>query len=309
MITKYFKIIFVLTLGMLFFVTKSDAKPDITEQRAKIVMRKIGHEILLNAGDSTSRVLPIEKKDTQYKIAFESNFLIDPSDLVVIIELAIKKSNIANAYLVEMKACKTEQVVYSYEIGTINNDEFLPCGGRTLPFGCYNIFITLLDSGQQNMASFSLKQNANFQKQLSAESEQTNYILPILLLTTVVFLGGFFVYTRQQKTEIEPEPIIDLNIITIGKYQFDEKNMTLSLDNKTVDLTSKEADLLTTLYTSANETLKREEILKAVWGDEGDYVGRTLDVFISKLRKKLGGDENVKIVNVRGVGYRMVIND
>ena len=61
------------------------------------------------------------------------------------------------------------------------------------------------------------------------------------------------------------------------------------------------------LYQKANTTVERDIILNKVWGDEGDYVGRTLDVFISKLRKKLETDSTIKIVNIRGVGYKLVI--
>jgi DNA-binding response OmpR family regulator len=84
--------------------------------------------------------------------------------------------------------------------------------------------------------------------------------------------------------------------------------MTLSIDNNSVELSGKEVDLLLLLQTSANTTLEREVILKSVWGDEGDYVGRTLDVFISKLRKKLEADSNIKIANIRGVGYKLVVD-
>ncbi len=62
------------------------------------------------------------------------------------------------------------------------------------------------------------------------------------------------------------------------------------------------------LHASANNALEREVILQQVWGDEGDYVGRTLDVFISKLRKKLEADTSVKIVNIRGVGYKLLVD-
>jgi len=60
------------------------------------------------------------------------------------------------------------------------------------------------------------------------------------------------------------------------------------------------------LPNAVNTTVEREVILNIVWGDEGDYVGRTLDVFISKLRKKLEVDSSIKIVNIRGVGYKLV---
>ena len=64
----------------------------------------------------------------------------------------------------------------------------------------------------------------------------------------------------------------------------------------------------TLLIAGANEPVDRNELLREVWGDEGDYVGRTLDVFISKLRKKLKPDPSLKIVNIRGIGYKLVID-
>ena len=101
----------------------------------------------------------------------------------------------------------------------------------------------------------------------------------------------------------------DPNMISIGEYLFDTRNMNLSFADKKVELTSKEADLLLLLHKEANTTVEREKILRMVWGDEGDYVGRTLDVFISKLRRKLEADSNIKIVNTRGVGYKLVMNN
>jgi DNA-binding response OmpR family regulator len=78
--------------------------------------------------------------------------------------------------------------------------------------------------------------------------------------------------------------------------------------NDRIELTGKEAELLLVLCEKPNETIDRATILNKVWGDEGDYVGRTLDVFISKLRKKLDYDSRLKIVNVRGVGYKFVMD-
>ena len=85
--------------------------------------------------------------------------------------------------------------------------------------------------------------------------------------------------------------------------------MVLTREDESTELTSKEADLLVVLHSSVNNTIEREVILNSVWGDEGDYVGRTLDVFVSKLRKKLSADPNIKITNIRGVGYRLILND
>jgi len=62
------------------------------------------------------------------------------------------------------------------------------------------------------------------------------------------------------------------------------------------------------LHASANSTIERDVILNAVLGDDGDYAGSTLDVFILKLRKKLETDESLTIVNIRGVGYNLIMN-
>ena len=94
----------------------------------------------------------------------------------------------------------------------------------------------------------------------------------------------------------------------IGKYRFEKKKLKLFAENEVIELTSKEADLLDLLYSSANDILEREAILNVVWEDQGVYVGRTLDVFISKLRKKLEADSTVKILNIRGVGYKLVLD-
>jgi len=99
----------------------------------------------------------------------------------------------------------------------------------------------------------------------------------------------------------------DTDIFKLGKYFFDKKGMTLSLNKEFTELSGKESDLLFLLYSNENKTLKREYILQEIWGDEGSYIGRALDVFISKLRKKLEADSSIKIVNIRGVGYKMVI--
>ena len=115
--------------------------------------------------------------------------------------------------------------------------------------------------------------------------------------------GIFFVFWKKRIPSKS-----DPNLLTLGAYQFDKRNIELIWEQEQIKLTHKEADLLMLLYDSANTTIERDVILNRVWGDEGDYVGRTLDVFISKLRKKLYADPNVKIVNVRGVGYKLVMD-
>lgn len=91
----------------------------------------------------------------------------------------------------------------------------------------------------------------------------------------------------------------------LGNYEFDCTNLTLKANGVEKSLTQKEAEVLQLLYQHRNRILKREEILRHVWGDDDYFMGRSMDVFISKLRKYLRDDPAVQIVNHHGVGFRL----
>ena len=93
----------------------------------------------------------------------------------------------------------------------------------------------------------------------------------------------------------------------IGMYQFDASNMKLKSVNGVQSLTTKEAGLLRLLCRNTNNLLSRETALKEIWGDENYFVGRSMDVFITRLRKCLKDDPRVSIVNVHGKGFRLEI--
>ena len=95
------------------------------------------------------------------------------------------------------------------------------------------------------------------------------------------------------------------NQYTIGQFLFDPNNLTLFHDGTEKHLTQKEADVLKLFCQNENETVKRELILSTVWGATDYFTGRSLDVFISKLRKYLKADERISIENVHGVGFRL----
>lgn len=90
----------------------------------------------------------------------------------------------------------------------------------------------------------------------------------------------------------------------IGNYSFDVMNYTLKKGSKEITLTKREADLLKLFIENANVVLKREDILKALWGDDDYFMGRSLDVFISRLRKVLADEKGISIENIHGVGFR-----
>ncbi|MCZ4223450.1 winged helix-turn-helix domain-containing protein [Pedobacter rhodius] len=88
---------------------------------------------------------------------------------------------------------------------------------------------------------------------------------------------------------------------------FDANNRKLIQNGNTTDLTGTETRILLIFALSPNETIARSRLQKEVWEDEGVIVGRSLDMFISKLRKKLEADPNIKIVVVRGKGYKLEV--
>ena len=95
-------------------------------------------------------------------------------------------------------------------------------------------------------------------------------------------------------------------IIQIGQYSFDPDKQTLTLEDHTEVLTHRESQLLHALYQYKNDLTDRKHILETLWGSEDFFNARSMDVFISKLRKKLAEDPEIKILNVRGYGYKLV---
>lgn len=96
------------------------------------------------------------------------------------------------------------------------------------------------------------------------------------------------------------------NMLQLGGYQFNYANLSLAIEEETRQLTQKEADLLQLFAVSPNVVLKRATILERLWGENDYFMGRSLDVFISRLRKYLQKDQQLKIENIHGVGFKFV---
>jgi DNA-binding response OmpR family regulator len=94
----------------------------------------------------------------------------------------------------------------------------------------------------------------------------------------------------------------------VGKYEFDYTGQIISIDGTHQKLSTKEAELLRLLCLRKNEVLTREEALLNIWHDDNYFNGRSMDVFLSKIRKYLKDDPNVEIINVHGRGYKLLIN-
>jgi len=97
------------------------------------------------------------------------------------------------------------------------------------------------------------------------------------------------------------------SLFRIGAYEFDSRRQILSGKGKKQSLTSKESELLRLLCLNRNGTLERSRALVEIWGSESYFNGRSMDVFISKLRKYLQNDKHIEIINIHGVGFKLIV--
>ncbi|WP_411765994.1 winged helix-turn-helix domain-containing protein [Winogradskyella sp. A3E31] len=272
---------------LLVFVTlfspSDETKQDFSEV-AKIAMRDVGHHLLLAHSDSTSLVLPVIETDSKtYELSFQNALAIHPDSLVTIIETAFLKSDLPKYYRVEVIQCSNGEVAYSYEKKDDINNSIIPCGGRMLPEDCYTIKI-------------------KFTK-LNDASANSPLIFASLAGALVLLFIGF--KTKKRSEGLTPN---DKPSASIGSFQFYPDQNKLVKAASEIQLSKKECELLEIFIENINVVVKRDELVKRVWEDQGVFVGRSLDTYISKLRKKFKDDPTVKITNIHGVGYKLEVN-
>jgi DNA-binding response OmpR family regulator len=96
-------------------------------------------------------------------------------------------------------------------------------------------------------------------------------------------------------------------VFKLGRYTFDARKQTLSDANDSTKLTTKESELLRLLCVNANKVLERNYALKTIWVDDNYFNARSMDVYITKLRKHLKDEEGIEIINIHGKGYKLII--
>lgn len=130
----------------------------------------------------------------------------------------------------------------------------------------------------------------------------------LILLNGIAIIAGVYGLLRSTKKEeatVTQEPS---QVYPLGSLACDFTNQQITSKNGVVELTYKEAKLLKLFYVNQNQVISRDAIQKAIWEDEGYFVGRSMDVFISRLRKLLREDPAVTIITIHGVGYKLAVN-
>ena len=269
-----------LSIALIGLAFSKDERRSFDEAKAEILLRKLGHQLILQSGDSSSRVLPIERITTdEYRIRFEQHLTFQPDSLLNTAKDLLGEDPFTRNYIVNVLNCASNAVTYGFAIAGDEEDDIVPCLGREQPSGCYAIDIIFKPIEHR---------------------EKEVYILGSL--SALAFIC--FVVFRPRAIQKAPKSDQPVEVFRFGSVQFDPHEKLLRINNECIDLTRTEARLMHIFALSPNEMIIRSRLQKEIWEDEGVIVGRSLDMFISKLRKKLETVPDINIVVVRGKGYK-----
>ncbi len=286
-----FFIVSCLLFTIVSFVAEKSDNSDFDAAKEVIIMREIAHRVLRYTGDTSSRILPVNRlAENEFEIPFESSFSFKPDSLVRIIDKVISSNHLPDNYIVNVIECNTSKVIFGYAILGIEKKNIVPCLGRQQP---------------------------NMRYCINIKFEEANWLSKNFYLLGLSFLSislVFFGWQRMKNTKssVSTEPQNNENdasntAILVGKYEFFPDELLLIYEEEKISLTIKEAKVLSIFAYNLNQIIDRNRLQKEVWEDEGVIVGRSLDMFISKLRKKLSQDPNVKITNIHGKGYKLEV--
>ncbi len=274
-------------------------KSESSDKHLEVVLRNIGHQLLLHSKDSTSKVLPVTTiNEHTYQISFESSFGFMPDTLMSLVHRQLAKTDMPDDYIVSVKDCNEHKTIFAYEINTLKGD-LKPCAGRGQETGCYLIQIEFLAEKPYQkawlflafipLAFAGIYLNRRQNKQASERLQvQENRTMPV-------------------SDNNEPE-VSTSGYKQLGKFRFFDQKGILVVDDKIIELSEKENKALSIFFSNQNFVVERNRLRKVLWEDEGVFViDRNVDVLVSKLRKKISDDTSVKIVNVHGKGYKFMI--
>jgi len=271
----------------MMFAFNLPSTTDFDAAKQEIMIRNIGHQLLLSSGDGSSRVLPIKKiNENEFQLRFENEFSFQPDSLVNIVKNALADNNISENYIVNVIKCNSTDVVFGYAIFKNKRNNIMACSGRMQPKSCYLINLKFQNDGMS--------------------TKQKGYLLGSLPL--LAFVGLLFSRNgRGSKSKIIKN--INENIIRLGNILFHIDKQYLIINGIEIELTAKENKLLLIFASAPNILIERARLQKEIWEDDGVIVGRSLDMFISKLRKKLADDPNIQLINIHGKGYILKITN
>lgn len=270
-------------LAWLIPSTPKEIPGDFSPDKVNLALRRTADGLLRLSGDSTSRIPAIEQSGAGvWRVRLEQPFPYE--QLPALLQASLELHGIRQPYEVAVRRCVDATIELGYhQLDYLGNND-VPCGGREMPGGCHYIEITFLENTGQ-APFWTAKTGA--------------------LLLLLGGLAGFWFFRRKKSTPVSSAPDLEANWLEFGNSRLDVAGQVLLCGGVRQTLTFRETKLLRLFVSSADQLLERDLILRQVWADEGVLVGRSVDVFVSRLRKKLAADPSVGIVAVHGVGYRL----
>jgi hypothetical protein len=251
--------------------------------KINLALRRTADKLLLASGDSVSRIPAVEKiNDHTWRITLDHPF--EYKRLPPILQASLDIYGIRQSYEVTVRQCETSVIDLGYHQQDFVRDSMVPCGTREAPPGCH--YIEVMFSGE-------------------SRSHSSGWLAGGFLLAAAAGLLGLLRLSRRRINKPDPSPDDAAEWLSFGKSRIHISSPVLESGGHRIELTYREAKLLRLFATQPGKLLERDRILSQVWEDEGVQVGRSVDVFVSRLRKKLVHDPTVAIVAVHGVGYKL----
>ncbi len=292
----------VLLLSMLLFAQFVRLAPEDNRredrrqfaQKADLALRRTAHHLLLERGDSTTLIPPVRHVSaTTYSIQLEESF--DYDRIPALLQESLTLHRLSVGYNVAVLDCEKGEVQLGYNILDFTEAGKVPCTGRQQAGGCHLLQVTFAAP--------------------EAAPAPTPAPVGMWWAGTLGFLlasvGGLVWYRSTRTKSPATAPALPDKErpagIPIGQILFHPADQSMEVAGTRQSLTYREAKLLHLFAIHPNQLLERDFILKSVWEDEGVIVGRSVDVFVSRLRKLLQPDSSVRLVAVHGVGYRLEV--
>jgi hypothetical protein len=243
-------------------------------ERVNLALRQTAHHLLAAAGDRTSEIAPVEHPESGlWLVRLEHNF--DYDSLPPILKKALRDHRIERDYSVSVLDCAAGELMLGYASDWRSDVGEVPCGGRSQTAGCYNLQIRF--TNQESSADWAF------------------WLLGLLALSCSIVA---VLAIRRQSNSLKKNDLNQKGLaietasnggdaLQFGHSILRMGNQKLVCKGVETDLTYREAKLLRLFGQHPNQLLGREQILKSVWEDEGIIVGRSVDVFVSRLRKLL----------------------
>lgn len=279
---------------LLLSVTRGKALvPLWNKEQEPLILRQIGHEYLRCMGDSTSTLPAVTTHQKGgYLLRLEQS--VDYDQLVATAAVVMDRLPTKVGYSLSLADCQSEEVFlgsFSPAVAPAGGTNAPSCTGRDQPERCANILLGFVPPAPEKNNQFPW------------------WMFGLGLMAYGCFLAVRDPYlgtlSSREALLVGKKPTVVPANSFAPNASFNPTAQLLTIDGEKQELTYRETQLLRYLIQRPNEVLSRQDIHDAVWGAEGIMVGRSLDVFVSRLRKKLQDAEGIKIQTVHGVGYRL----